>query len=96
MTATSRPRSRLHGPGRRRSGPDPVSVRGEPHGAGRADPARPLVLRKHFGEFVLRVLIQPFLLVFVFLYVFPHIGQGVGAGQAAWPSRRSPRCWCRA
>jgi ABC-2 type transport system permease protein len=26
------------------------------------------------------VLIQPFLLVFVFLYVFPHIGQGVGAG----------------
>jgi ABC-2 type transport system permease protein len=39
-----------------------------------------VVLKKHFGEFVLRVLIQPFLLVFVFLYVFPHIGQGVGAG----------------
>jgi ABC-2 type transport system permease protein len=28
-----------------------------------------VVLRKHFGEFVARVLIQPFLLVFVFLYV---------------------------
>jgi ABC-2 type transport system permease protein len=39
-----------------------------------------VVLKKHFGEFVARTLIQPFLLVFVFLYVFPHIGQGVGAG----------------
>jgi ABC-2 type transport system permease protein len=39
------------------------------------------VLRKHFGEFVLRTLIQPFLLVFVFLYVFPHIGQGIGGGR---------------
>jgi ABC-2 type transport system permease protein len=39
-----------------------------------------LVLRKHLGEFVARTLIQPFLLVFVFLYVFPTIGQGVGAG----------------
>jgi len=37
-----------------------------------------LVLRKHLVEFVLRVLIQPFLLVFVFLYVFPTIGQGIG------------------
>jgi len=37
-----------------------------------------LVLRKHLVEFVLRVLIQPFLLVFVFLYVFPSIGQGIG------------------
>ncbi len=36
------------------------------------------VLRKTFGEFVARTLIQPFLLVFVFLYVFPTIGQGVG------------------
>jgi ABC-2 type transport system permease protein len=36
------------------------------------------VLRKHVLEFVLRVLIQPFLLVFVFLYVFPDIGQSVG------------------
>ena len=39
-----------------------------------------VVLRKHFGEFVARTLIQPFLLVFVFLFVFPRIGQGVGAG----------------
>jgi ABC-2 type transport system permease protein len=36
------------------------------------------VLRKHLVEFVLRTLIQPFLLVFVFLYVFPKIGQSVG------------------
>jgi ABC-2 type transport system permease protein len=39
-----------------------------------------VVLRKNFGEFVARTLIQPFLLVFVFLYVFPKIGQGVGGG----------------
>ncbi len=38
------------------------------------------MLRKHFVEFVLRTLIQPFLLVFVFLYVFPTIGQGIGGG----------------
>jgi ABC-2 type transport system permease protein len=38
------------------------------------------VLRKHSLEFVIRVLVQPFLLVFVFLYVFPTIGQGVGGG----------------
>jgi ABC-2 type transport system permease protein len=37
------------------------------------------VLRKNIGEFVTRTLIQPFLLVFVFLYVFPTIGQGVGS-----------------
>ena len=36
------------------------------------------VLRKNWVEFVVRTLIQPFLLVFVFLYVFPTIGQGVG------------------
>jgi ABC-2 type transport system permease protein len=41
-----------------------------------------VVLRKHFGEFVARTLIQPFLLVFVFLYVFPTIGQSVGGGRA--------------
>jgi len=40
-----------------------------------------VVLRKHFGEFIARTLIQPFLLVFVFLYVFPRIGQGVGGGR---------------
>ncbi|MGH9057970.1 MAG: ABC transporter permease [Acidimicrobiales bacterium] len=39
------------------------------------------VLRKHMLEFVLRVIIQPFLLVFVFLYVFPQIGQSVGGGR---------------
>jgi ABC-2 type transport system permease protein len=43
-----------------------------------------IVLRKNLGEFVTRTIIQPFLLVFVFLYVFPTIGQGVGgAGRAA-------------
>ncbi|MDH6117529.1 ABC-2 type transport system permease protein [Kitasatospora sp. GAS204A] len=39
-----------------------------------------LVLRKHFGEFAVRTIMQPLLLVFVFLYVFPSIGQGVGSG----------------
>ena len=39
-----------------------------------------VVLRKHFWEFVLRTIIQPFLLCFVFLYVFPKIGQGIGGG----------------
>ena len=38
------------------------------------------VLRKNLGIFIARTLIQPFLLVFVFLYVFPQIGQGVGGG----------------
>jgi ABC-2 type transport system permease protein len=37
-----------------------------------------VVLRKHTAEFVLRTLIQPFLLCFIFLYVFPKIGQGIG------------------
>ncbi len=37
-----------------------------------------VVLRKHLVEFVIRVLVQPFLLCFVFLYVFPKIGQGIG------------------
>jgi ABC-2 type transport system permease protein len=39
-----------------------------------------VVLRKHLVEFVIRVLVQPFLLCFVFLYVFPKIGQGIGGG----------------
>ncbi|WP_327070083.1 ABC transporter permease [Kitasatospora sp. NBC_01250] len=39
-----------------------------------------LVLRKNFGEFAGRTVMQPLLLVFVFLYVFPTIGQGVGSG----------------
>jgi ABC-2 type transport system permease protein len=38
------------------------------------------VLRKNLGEFVGRTVIQPLLLVFVFLYVFPSIGQGIGGG----------------
>ena len=37
-----------------------------------------VVLKKNFGEFVIRTLIQPFLLCFVFLFVFPKIGQGIG------------------
>jgi ABC-2 type transport system permease protein len=40
-----------------------------------------VVLKKHLGEFVIRTLVQPVLLCFVFLYVFPKIGQGVGGGQ---------------
>jgi ABC-2 type transport system permease protein len=42
-----------------------------------------IVLRKNMGEFVTRTIIQPFLLVFVFLYVFPAIGQGIGGSSAA-------------
>jgi len=42
-----------------------------------------VVLRKNFAEFLVRTLIQPFLLVFVFLYVFPSIGQGIGGRGAA-------------
>jgi ABC-2 type transport system permease protein len=40
------------------------------------------VLRRNMPEFIARTLIQPFLLVFVFLYVFPSIGQGIGGGGA--------------
>ncbi len=39
-----------------------------------------VVLWKDVRVFVLRTIIQPFLLCFVFLYVFPKIGQGVGGG----------------
>jgi ABC-2 type transport system permease protein len=39
-----------------------------------------LVLRTHFIEFVIRTVVQPFLLCLVFLYVFPKIGQGIGGG----------------
>ena len=38
------------------------------------------VLRKNLIEFVIRTLVQPFLLCFVFLYIFPKIGQGIGGG----------------
>ncbi len=47
------------------------------------------VLRKNIPEFVARVLIQPFLLVFVFLYVFPTIGQGIGGGHGSNASTES-------
>jgi ABC-2 type transport system permease protein len=40
------------------------------------------VLKKNLGIFIARTLIQPFLLVFVFLYVFPQIGEGVGGSSA--------------
>ncbi len=42
-----------------------------------------VVLRKHFFEFVIRTVVQPFLLCFVFLYVFPKIGQAIGGGGAS-------------
>ena len=46
------------------------------------------VLRKEFGQFMARTVMQPLLFVFVFAYVFPKIGQGVGgaAGSAAFSS----------
>jgi ABC-2 type transport system permease protein len=40
------------------------------------------VLKKNLGMFAARTLIQPFLLVFVFLYVFPQIGEGIGGSSA--------------
>jgi ABC-2 type transport system permease protein len=45
-----------------------------------------VVVYKHVWEFVLRTLIQPFLLCFVFLYVFPKIGQGIGGHGSAQES----------
>jgi ABC-2 type transport system permease protein len=41
------------------------------------------VINKDLKLFVLRTIIQPFLLCFVFLYVFPKIGQSVGGGGSA-------------
>lgn len=41
------------------------------------------VIRKDLKIFLLRTIIQPFLLCFVFLYVFPKIGQSVGGSSAA-------------
>lgn len=52
------------------------------------------VLFKNFGEFAGRTLMQPLLLVFVFLYVFPTIGQGVGSGGGRTGSRTSRPYWC--
>jgi ABC-2 type transport system permease protein len=34
------------------------------------------VVRRQFGQFLLRTIMQPLLFVFVFAYVFPKIGQG--------------------
>jgi ABC-2 type transport system permease protein len=42
-----------------------------------------VVLRKTSVSFLARTVIQPFLLVFVFLYVFPTIGQGFGGGSSS-------------
>ena len=42
-----------------------------------------VVLKKNLREFVIRTLVQPFLLCFVFLFVFPKIGQSVGGGSRA-------------
>jgi ABC-2 type transport system permease protein len=41
------------------------------------------VLRKNWWFFLIRVIMQPLLLVFVFTYVFPKIGQGIGSGGSA-------------
>ena len=41
-----------------------------------------VVLRKNGAEFVIRTLVQPFLLCFVFLFVFPKIGQGIGGARS--------------
>ncbi len=42
------------------------------------------VLRKNIGTFLIRTIMQPLLLVFVFTYVFPKIGEAVGgAGPGA-------------
>jgi len=40
------------------------------------------VLRRQFGQFVIRTIMQPLLFVFVFAYVFPKIGQGFQGGQS--------------
>jgi ABC-2 type transport system permease protein len=42
-----------------------------------------VVLRKHIRGFVLRTVMQPVLLCFVFLFVFPKIGQGIGGHGAS-------------
>jgi ABC-2 type transport system permease protein len=34
------------------------------------------VLRRELGPFVVRIVMQPLLFLFVFTYVFPHLGQG--------------------
>ncbi len=34
------------------------------------------VLRRELGPFVVRIIMQPLLFLFVFTYVFPHLGHG--------------------
>jgi ABC-2 type transport system permease protein len=41
------------------------------------------VLRKELPIFIIRTIMQPFLLLFVFTYVFPRIGQAIGGTGAA-------------
>ncbi|MCU1345347.1 MAG: ABC-type polysaccharide/polyol phosphate export system, permease component, partial [Acidimicrobiia bacterium] len=42
-----------------------------------------IVVRKQWKSFLVRTLMQPLLLVFVFTYVFPKIGQGIGGAANA-------------
>ena len=39
------------------------------------------VLRRNFGQFLVRTIMQPLLFVFVFAYVFPKIGLAFHGGQ---------------
>ena len=95
------PRDRVHQPHRQgaarmthhRWPPAPPTRRPAPPGTRRRARAfgalllRDLrVLRKNARQFVLRTIMQPLLLVFVFTYVFPKIGQGIG-GSAQAPGR---------
>jgi len=41
------------------------------------------VLRRNFGQFLIRTIMQPLLFVFVFAYVFPKIGQGFHGSAAS-------------
>jgi len=49
------------------------------------------VMRRELGPFIVRVVMQPLLFLFVFTYVFPRIGQ---AERLAEPISR--RCCCPA
>ncbi len=65
-----------------------IGPRRTPFAAGRAALGALLlrdvvVLRKDFAIFVIRTIVQPFLLCFVFLFVFPKIGQSVGGAGAS-------------
>lgn len=41
------------------------------------------VLKKTFGTFAIRTIMQPLMLLFVFTYVFPKIGEGIGGSAQA-------------